>query len=78
MYAISLVKSAVMQQGFRSLTKAFAVPLGINICLFVCFSCYFLLLCFVWCRKLPDKLESTEETLFWVKADLKRTLLTIG
>lgn len=28
-------------------------------------------------KKLPDKPESTEETLCWVKADLKRTLLTI-
>ncbi|RMX52214.1 hypothetical protein pdam_00019209 [Pocillopora damicornis] len=28
-------------------------------------------------KKLPDKVEATEETLCWVKADLKRTLLTI-
>ncbi|XP_022803180.1 uncharacterized protein LOC111340581 isoform X1 [Stylophora pistillata] len=28
-------------------------------------------------KKLPDKLDSTEETLCWVKADPKRTLLTI-
>ncbi|XP_022803178.1 uncharacterized protein LOC111340580 isoform X2 [Stylophora pistillata] len=28
-------------------------------------------------KKLPDDLDSTEETLCWVKADTKRTLLTI-
>ena len=30
------------------------------------------------CSKLPDRLESTEEILLWVKAEPKRTLLTIG
>lgn len=45
--------------------------------LFICYSCCFLLLCFVRCRKLPDRLGSTEETLCWVKADPKRTLLTL-
>ena len=30
------------------------------------------------CSKLPGKLVSTEEILLWVKAQPKRTLLTIG
>lgn len=30
------------------------------------------------CSKLPDSLESNEEILLWVKAEPKRTLLTIG
>ena len=76
MYANPLVKSAAIQQGFRSLTEASVVPRGINVCSF--FLLFSFALFFFWCRKLPDKLESTEETLCWVKADLKRTLLTIG
>ena len=34
MYANPLVKSAAIQQGFRSLTEASVVPRGINVCSF--------------------------------------------